>query len=81
MYNDESDIPIKCFSEEGITSRDIVKKVKNLGISVSQSTIVRVIENETKNGKQNLKNGKWPSVKNLEKLYMQKTFKKFTKTK
>ena len=48
MYNDESDIPIKCFSEEGITSRDIVKKVKNLGISVSQSTVVRVIENETK---------------------------------
>ena len=45
MNKDELLIRMICFSEGGMSSRDVVKKMKSLGISVSQSTLVKVISN------------------------------------
>ena len=73
MYKDELDIYIKCFSKEGMSPRDIVKKKKNLRISVLKST-VRVIGNNKKKAKS--KDRKIPFSKELEKFYLKKTLKK-----
>ena len=49
MNKDKLDMQIKWLSEEELmSSNDIVKRMKNLGISIQQSTVVRVIGNKTR---------------------------------
>ena len=76
MFKDEFDLSIKCLLEKAMSFRDIVKKMKNLGISVSQSTRARIIGNKTKNGKQNVKGRKILFLKELKKFYPKKKLKK-----
>ena len=52
MNKDELAILLKHFSKEGMFSRNIVKKMKNLGNLVSQSTALEIIEIKTNKKRQ-----------------------------
>ena len=57
MNKDELAILLKHFSKEGMFSRNIVKKMKNLGNLVSQSTALEIIEIKTNKKRQS--KSKW----------------------